>query len=403
MKGSGRFDFDVSLEKLIRKHPNVCSYDVKRVSDIPRDHKMRDFRNIADHVDTSWKDTYVYTSGQAKGRFVYTAGYFNWLFGDSEKNKELITLVLDKAEVAGLAVVVPRRVRFDSGILDSGTLTAISINPNYKRQGLMQLINLHIKQQMFDQTDGQPYLLWWDSINSDKGHSLTIFKEKDSTIDFIGAFPIVYRMYDYKRAVQTLHLASYEKPIVKFTSDIKKGSGVDAKVMDANNADEFYSRFLNRRNPNKRIQRLWNKDEFIYQSTFSNPFSDDAFTPLYIAYAKSGKIIGASLAYRIPITQIGTDNFMFTDHFVVEEGTSISDMRKMLREGERLASEEFDIMGGCYLQGFDNSNAFTLGFGNLKYAYMSEFPIPRSLVLGLSSSIELNRMPKKSEIFYDHK
>lgn len=392
-----RIDFNQSLDALMKKHPELDKFTLGRISDLSSDNTSRDIQNIADHVDASWSSTYQVDGKIANSRFIYTAGYLDWILGSGQGHEEKVFTVMDDDNIAGLAFFVPRTVKFEDDTFDSGILTGISINPSYSGQGVMQLLTLYMKDQIFKDNGDKPYFIWWDNINDKKGHSLTVFKEKDPTLDFVGAYPLLYKMFDSSTATDVLDIPFYEKPLVKLLSGVKHSIRANVRPMDEDLASEGYDKLLASPDSSRRLQRVFSKSEFVRQATYQNDRQNDDFSPIHLAYTTDSGVQAMLLGYRIPVKQKGTGKFMFVDNLISNDHLSNSELRRFLTESEAIANEEYNAFGACYLKNMPNSKTFQLKM------YMSDFPHTRALIMGISSPYDLPYVPGPKDASLDHK
>jgi len=392
------FNFEKELEDLLRRKPVLSGFRMVKLSGVSAEHPIRDLRNIEAYIEESWAKTYRYKNGKPISRFYYSAGYLQWLLSSPPDAYEQINLIVDSSneEVVGLAYGVPRKIRFIDSTFQTVIVTGLSVSPAYTGIGVAQLLNVLSKNEIFTQNGNNPYFIWWDDGLNLNGHSLEIFRRRDPTVEFIGKFPMLAKFFDCDIAFSVLALPFYEKPVIKMLSRKRPANTGLVKPMSATDAEKFYDILLKNPNGKKKLERRWALEGFIKEATFKNPYDRDRFTPMYFAFYKNADIVGGILGYRIPVRELNTADFMFSDHLFYKDGLSMAEKKGFIWSSEKIAIEQYGVFGSLYLGGFDNTDVFKSLY------YMPTYPRIRSLVFGISSPSGLGCRLEPRDIFIDH-
>ena len=398
-KKKDQLNYEILYDKLLKKHPELDEYEASRLKDLPADHYFRDLKNVAEHIETCWSYTYSEDIKNKKSRFIYSAGYLGWLLSSPSEGFENIMVVTQKTtgRVAGSALMIPRTIRFGQTEFKSGILTGLSVHPDHTGRGIAQLCHIERERLLQSTNENTPVVIWWDAINSEKWHSLGIFKKKQYQIDFIGKYPLLVRFFDYKTTIETVYVPAYEKPLLRLIARIKPARSDMVEQMTPDNAEQFYDKFLFPINEKKFLERRWTKEGFIHDAAFVNPYDNDDFAPLYFAFKKNSEVVGGFLGFRTLSSQIKASKVLFTDHVFFDEALSMKERKTLIKGVETIAYLDYGVFGCMCVGGFENEDVFK------KMGYIPTYPNIRYLVLGISSPFEFNRIPAMNEVFIDHK
>jgi ribosomal protein S18 acetylase RimI-like enzyme len=391
------------IETLKSRHPESGHFSVCALADLPGNHRLWNLHAISEFMETAWAESYQMGAGQSKSRFVFTAGYLDWLLAAKTDFREsvLVAIEPDTNEVAGLILMVPRQMQWHDRQFQSGILTGLSVAPSHRRRGIGQLLHFAAKRTLFEQNQGQPVFMWWDSACSGRGQAMRTFLRQDHNVVVAGRHAMLYRIFDGVAAARVLDLSWYEKLYLTAFADrnrnLRRKIQNSVQLMSTEDAEEVFDTLLVTRRSDRILGRRFTKGSFVNETCFVPSDTDDPFRPLSFVYRSGGKPKAALWGYRIPVRQVDTGGIMVTDQLILDGSLSRRQRRRFVRNCEQIALEQFDVMGNMYFRGFAHWPLFA------SLGYVSDFPVARNAVLAVSALSNLEQIPRAKQIQLDMK
>jgi hypothetical protein len=288
---------------------------------------------IADFIDMCWAETY----GE-QDRFNYNQDYLKWVFGNGGFNSDTSLVAQKSDKVTGLILTAPFKFLYNNLEFDTSIVTALSINPAIKSNGLGRLIYLNVQENSINSLSG--IFNWYHSSIQNKfsSHNIHTSQEKNH-FDFWGHYHLMSRVFDFQRANECDRLKWYEKlGMIPFSGIKKVSNKEEIEEIDEKNLEEVCD-CVNQNTRKNNEGRLFTYDEFKNYAAFTGDktgFRSKGF----VHRNNQGKIDAIGIGYVIETIGKKRDNLFFLDYLLLD-----TDKKRFIVPFEEAISNNYNVYG----------------------------------------------------------
>lgn len=351
------FDIQKSIDKLLLKHPELSTYTIKNASQFPEYNHIHDYHWIAEFIERAWAHSYQRRDSTKISRFVYSAGYLEWLLGPPWADRELRDFVIDKSgKVAGISFGINKNIAIGASKFKIAMCFCKSVDPDHTGKGIAQLIHLNKQKKILEREE--PYdaaAYWYDDLGRKKGGSMHTDTKIDPSLIFF-EYPMLIRIFDYNRAVANSHLPPVQKIIARITGGIPEKPHLprylSVRRFEKNDLEQITSLLsLDQVPTTDSVGRYFYTEEEILRMLDFRPRYQDPFTTITTVMVEKGQVVGLLYGFRIPIQEKRQDNIFLIDGIWMNSRISIDKRHAFIVESLDIAWKEYNIYAAITVKG----------------------------------------------------